>query len=178
MIDINEFKKLKPKFDYEKYEQEPFEMVYPRIKAVLPNFPLCVIEQWPYRHFLDFCNKYWWLEYDRLTFDKVRFSKNQIMSIGTKFLNTQDYWGDDFINHPEFRVKQTWLGGYMNENKTWPKPVIVLDTCNGKIRESDELCKPLHLLEGHMRLAYMRAFIRYNITGVNDIQEVWLVSKP
>lgn len=177
MIDIESFRKLKPKYDRNKFEYEPFEIVCPRLKAVLSNFPQCVIEQWPYRHFVDFCNKYWWLEYDRLVFDKVLFSKEQIMSIGTAILDIQDSWGDDFINNPGFRIKQTWLGGYMAEHKTWPKPIIVFDTCNSSFGEVNKLCRPFHLLEGHLRLAYMRAFIRYNITEVDAMQEVWLVKR-
>ncbi len=182
MIDIDEFRELKPKFDYVTYQLEPFVNVSEKYKKMLPNFPECVLEQWTYRHFDDFCNKYWWIQYDRLVFNKVLFSREQIMSIGTAFLDTQDYWGDDFINNPEFRVKQTWLGGFMNENRTWLKPVIVFDVNNSIIDEEKELkygklIRPLHLLEGHMRLAYMRALIRYSISGVPDKHYVWLVKR-
>ncbi len=177
MLEIEKFRELEPHFDRKAFEYEPFEVVYPRLESVLPNFPKCVLEQWVHRHFSQFCNDYWWIEYDRLVFDKVYFSKEQIMSIGTAILETQDYWGDDFINNPEFRVKKTWLGGFMDEYKTWPKPVIVFDTCNSNIEETKKLFKPFHLLEGHMRLAYMRAFIRRRISGVKDMQEVWLAKK-
>ncbi|MHC1731993.1 MAG: hypothetical protein AB9888_08210 [Bacteroidales bacterium] len=177
MIEIGEFKKLKPYSESGGSEYLPFELFCFKFKKFLPNFPECVIEQWPYEQFSDFCDKYWWLEYERLYFEKVLFSKDQIMLIGTTFLDTQDYWGDEFIEVPNFRAEQTRLGIYMSNHKTWPKPIIIFDICNSNIEETDELCQPFHLLEGHMRLAYMRAFIRHSIEGVNPKHEVWLARK-
>lgn len=177
MLNLEEFKKMEPKSIQETLELEPFSEVMPRLKLALPNFPLCVLEQWTYRHFIDFCYKYWWLNYDELYFEKVMFDTNKIMEIKTDFLGTQDYWGDDFINNPGFRAEKTWLGAYMNKEKTWPKPIIVFDTQANKYPLEEELFMPYHLLEGHMRLAYMRALIRHKIEGVSEFHEVWLVHK-
>lgn len=175
MINIEEFEKLKPNFDNNTYELEPFENFYLSYKKYLPNFPKCVLEQWTHRHFNGFCYDYWWIEFDRLVFEKVKFTNKMIMQIGTHMLSTLDNWGDDFINNPNFRIKKTWLGGYMYENKTFPKPIIVFDVENSiDFGGKKDLYKPFHLLEGHMRLAYMRALIRYNVDNIPEIHDIWL----
>lgn len=179
MLELSTFEKLKPNSD-NPLEVEPFEQVFDRLSKALPNFPKCVLEQWTYRHFQSFCYEYWWLEFDKLTFEKEKFNKKQIMNIGSRILDTQDYWGDDFIENPNFRMKSTWLGQYMNKHKTWPKPIIIFDTQANTYKEnekSEPLSVPYHLLEGHMRLAYMRAFIRHEIEDVSSFHDVWLVKK-
>lgn len=175
MIDLDSFKKLKPNSN--NMVVESFEEALPKFKEVLPNFPECVLEQWTYRHFDNFCSDYWWLDFTELKFERVLFDREKIMEINSKIPDTLNFWGDDFINRPEYRAKNTWLGKYMMENRKWPKPIIVFDTNNNTAELEHELLKPYHLLEGHFRLAYMQALIRYSIDNVQTLHEIWLVHK-
>ena len=169
-----EFEKVRPQ-NMDKIEKESFESALPRLKKHLPNFPECVLEQWVYRHFDQFYNNYWFLGFDKLVFDKMSFNFNDIMEIKSKDLRGQDYWGDEFSNQEETRM-MTYLAKFMRENKTWPKPIIVFDTKSVSNKFGEKFQEPFHLLEGHMRLAYMRALIRYKVAGVKPCHEVWVVT--
>jgi hypothetical protein len=174
MIDKDLFIKLKPK-NFSDLNQEPFESVITRLKNTLPNFPDDVIEQWTYRHFNDFVHDYWYLEYDKLVFSLVKWDLNQIMEIESKIMTTLDFWGDElYKSKTNFRTK-TWLGNFFITNKTWPKPIIVFDNTN-KLIETN-MFKQFILLEGHMRLAYMRGQIKHGIEQIENQHDIWLVEK-
>lgn len=175
MIDKKEFVKLRPEL-YSATQLEPFSKFYDRLKKELPNFPKDILEQWVYRHFSQFCNDYWWLEFDKFQFRKVEFENDKIMKIGSNIMEDLNYWGDDFINESNFR-RDTWLGNYMIKNRTWPKPIIVFYSEESNLKIKKALCSPYHLLEGHLRLSYMRAFIKYEEDKIPNKHSVWIATK-
>ena len=171
---IENFKKIYPNLNDP--EPEKFEQVKPRLKQALPNFPDCVLEQWIYRHF-PAIEDYWWLGFEKFDFKQESWSNTKIMNlIGSRMLVNQDYWGDELVLKKTFRDK-TWLGNYFHEYKTTPKPIIILKNDNDFIDPYDsKLFKPYHLLEGHMRLGYLRAHIRHSVEGTPNEHEVWVVT--
>ena len=179
MITKEEFKKLKPK-EISYLEKEPFEEVYPRLKEAFPNFPKCVLEQWTYRHFNQFDKDYWWLGFHDFIF-KLEIWRNEdiLNNIGSKIMDTQDYWGDELVLHKNKNRLGTYLGKYFTRNKTWPKPIIILKN-DHRFTQADglPLFDPYHLLEGHMRLAYMRAHIKCKVVGTPEKHDIWVASVP
>ncbi len=175
MISKEEFRRLKPK-EINAYEREPFEEVRPRLERFLPNFPICVLEQWAYRHSEQFDQDYWWLGFDGLTFNLESWANSEIMRlIGSKMLDTQDYWGDELVIRKDKMRSSTWLAQYFLTYKTWPKPIIILrNSLALKNPDGHSLAEPYHLLEGHMRLAYLRAHIRHKIEGTPKSHGVWV----
>ncbi|MBV2089970.1 MAG: hypothetical protein KUF72_03710 [Candidatus Thiodiazotropha sp. (ex Ctena orbiculata)] len=171
-----EFEKLKPK-ELPTLEIEPFSEVVPRLRKALPNFPECVLEQWIYRHFNQI-DDYWWLGLDGLSFKKEIWSNQEILKkIGSNMLDTQDYWGDQLLIEKEPIRLTTWLAKFFAKNRTWPKLIIILHNEHELKRPNGlELYRPYHLLEGHMRLAYMRGYIRHSIPQTPQTHEVWVTT--
>ena len=175
MLDREHFKLLEPK-EIALYTKEPFDEVLPRLQKQLPNFPKCVLEQWVYRHFNDFCNDYWWLGFDGFEFELEFWSSEKIYSeVKSNILDTQDFWGDElFVRKNKLRLT-TWLAQYFAENKTWPTPIIVLKNNLSLTRPNGQaLAEPFHLLEGHMRLAYLRGAFRNKIEGMPKEHPIWV----
>ncbi|MCT8335086.1 hypothetical protein NUH30_15510 [Leptospira sp. 85282-16] len=70
---------------------------------------------------------------------------------------------------------KTWLAKYFIENKTWPKPIIILTVNQIQSYQNIKFSKDFHLLEGHMRLAYMRAQYRNKIENIPKSHLTWVV---
>ena len=175
MIKLSEFKKLKPK-EIDSCNKESFESFLKCIEPVLPNFPENILQHWVYRHFDFFCSDFWWLGYDKLSFRKEKFNKEQILSIQSKKMEMINAFSAGFLS-PDSGQRKSYLGQYMWEKKLWPEPIIVLDVINSNLINSKKVCKPFHLLEGHMRLSYMRALIQESFQDVPDEHEVWIATR-
>lgn len=164
--------------NYGSFEVESFEKYHQRWPKKLSNFPRCVIENWVYRHWGDFRDK--WLKFDLRTFrfELTQFSNAQIMAIGLfeDSFRTLNYWGDDLFED-EMR-RNSWLGKYVLEHGTSPAPIIVAINAGDIIhpRGGAFLKTPTHLIEGHMRLAYLRGMIRRQHDTLKTSHPVWLLS--
>lgn len=160
------------------YEPEPFAEYLARAKEVLPNFPECVIEQWPYRHFTNFRVDYSWLGFKGFRFEKETWSKKDIIGrIGSNEMEMLQYWGEDLLNVTSVNRRTVFLGNYMLTQSTWPRPIIVLRNSKKFTRPNGlALAEPFHLLEGHMRFAYMRALIRAHAVNIGKCHELWVVN--
>jgi len=104
-----------------------------------------------------------------------------VMQVGhvRDWMSTLDYWGNDLIDGPSRR--ETWLGRYMLETGTTPTPIIVATNAGGRKhpREHDaQMVSPMQLIEGHMRLAYLRALIRHQHPNVKQHHEVIFATLP
>jgi hypothetical protein len=158
------------------FDVEPFQTYLERWPKELSNFPTCVIENWVYRHWSDFRDL--WLRFDlrAFQFEAARFSNPQVMAIGhfDDWFKTLDYWGDDLFKDKLRR--SSWLGAYMLKNGTVPTPIIVAMNA-GEIEHprGGFLKTPTHLIEGHMRLAYLRGLIRHCHSTLKNSHAVWLL---
>lgn len=151
-----------------------FDLVRDDLRMVLPNFPEDVLYQWVYWHNTQFIDENSFIGLEKFHFEKVNVDCEWISSVRDENLEILDYWGRDFIKGNR---NKTWLGRYIYENKTWPNPIVVLDVKNSLI--SHEMIGRKHivgdrfLLEGHLRLAYVRALIEKSIAA--KTHDVWKV---
>ena len=169
--------KAPPVSNFGTIEVESFHSYLKRWPKGLSNFPPCVIENWVYRHWADF--EVLWLKFDlqAFRFEATRLSNTQVMAIGhfDDWFRTLDFWGDDLFTDKLRR--NTWLGAYMLEQGTLPAPIIVAVNAFGIKHplEGEPLKTPTHLIEGHMRLAYLRGMIRHGHSSLKPLHPVWLL---
>jgi hypothetical protein len=145
------------------FDVEPFSSYRLRWPAKYSRVPDTVVENWVHRHWRDFQR---WLPLNPLDWEyEIRaMTKEEIMSIRHvgDWMSTLDGWGDDLLDG---RIrKTTWLGRYLLENGTTPAPIIVA-TSAGSVPHPREhghplMSEPYQLVEGHLRLAYLRGMIR------------------
>jgi len=164
--------------NYEDFNVEPFETYLQRWPQELSNFPACVIKNWVHRHWTEFSL---WLEFDLQPFEfkSTQFSNPEVMAIGhfDDWFRTLDYWGDELFTDKLRR--STWLASYMLEHGTSPAPVIVaMNADHIKHPLNGFLKAPTHLIEGHMRLAYLRGMIRHHHPSLKDSHAIWQLYFP
>lgn len=164
--------------DYGGHNQESFDDYYKRWPNELSNFPRCVVENWVHRHWQDFKNHWLGRSIECYSFELTNLTNPQIMEIGhiADWLKTLDYWGDEL-----FRSKarqETWLGKYMLANGTTPAPIIVAPNATGLEHPKGGPMHSNQLIEGHMRLAYLRGMIRHSHQALGTAHVVWHASMP
>lgn len=150
---------MEPVFDYKTLEFEDKSKYLDRILKLLPNFPKEVIIQWFYDHPQQ-VHDHEWLEYNNLKFELTVFGTDQIPL--TDFGNTgavETYRYNYFVNGVT-NSRREKLESYFQKHGTWPVPPIFLknEKCNLKYPHGLPCGKPLHLLEGHNRMAF---FVEY-----------------
>jgi len=158
---------------------ESFDEYYRRWPKRLRNFPRCVVEHWVYRHWPDFRDDWSNFDLEQFNFEPTTFSNDQVMAIGhfEDWFATLDYWGDELFTNK--RRRSTWLATFMLENGTVPTPIIVaVDAAGIAHPKGGEMKSPTHLVEGHMRLAYLRGMIRHKYKKLRDSHAVWLLRMP
>lgn len=163
---------------YGDFETEPFDVYYTRWPAEFSNFPKCVVENWVYRHWKDF--KDLWLDrsIEDFVFELTEFDNAQIMEISHfgNWLETMDYWGDELFRN---KLRQsTWLAIYMLANGTTPTPIIIAPNASGLEHPKGVSMQKLQLIEGHMRLSYLRGMIKHNHAALKASHVVWCLELP
>lgn len=132
--------------------REPFDRWHARVREEIPHVPDCVAEHWLYRH--ESHTPYTWLPLSRLRFDLQTWDLARVRKIGEGIEPRWcPDWSDALGTDPIHR--ETWLGQYMLEHGTWPVPIIVLDNAPGICSPDDDPLARWHLIEGHMRSAYL-----------------------
>ena len=162
---------------YGDYSVEPFSEYLARWPAELNSFPPCLIENWVHRHWPQFRDE--WMPQDALNWKYMSFSlsNSEIMQIAhfVSDLRIMDHWGDQLFKD-KIR-KETWLAKFMLEHGTTPAPILVLEA-NARVRhpkalEGESILKPFQIIEGHMRLSYIRGMIRHHHPTLKAQHEVW-----
>jgi hypothetical protein len=163
---------------YGSFDIEPFEAYYARWPKSLANFPSCVVENWVYRHWQDFEHLWANRAIEQFSFTRTNLTNAEIMSIGhiDDWLKTLDYWGDELFRNDMRRG--TWLAQYMLDQGSAPAPIIVCPDSAGLEHPRGALMNPNQLIEGHMRLAYLRGMIRHDHPSLRSEHAVWHVSLP
>ena len=159
------------------WNKEPFAEWYARVKDEIPHVPACVAESWIHRHWG--YSPYYWLPLARLRFEKQSWTNSEILRIGEGLADRDrpfsPEWSDEF-GHEKSYARESWLGRYMLEHRTWPAPIIVLDNTRRRVRDRRWIT-PLarfHLIEGHRRSAYHHYLATHGLAL--DAHEVWLVT--
>lgn len=151
---------------------EPFETWYDRVKHLFPNFPEEVMQEWVYRHWKAVMYNWGWLDFKAMTFEKVSLSVTDINKIETPHQDVITRLSSRWSNP---LVQKSWLVEYMLTNKTWNSPPIVLQHTTVIEATNKRTFNPdMNLLEGHHRLAYLRAMVD-NGSEVNNNHHIWLI---
>lgn len=157
---------------------ESFDQYFSRWPQELRNFPRDVVENWVYRHWHDF-DRYW-LDRDILRFEfrLIELTNSEVMGIGhfKGWIQTLDYWGDELFRSAS--RKATWLAKSMLEYGTTPAPIIVAHQASGLHHPMGAPMHDTQLIEGHLRLAYLRGMIRHEHPSLREQHDVWTVCLP
>jgi len=152
--------------------REPFETWFQRIRDVIPHVPASVARDWLYLNWGG--SPYDWLPLAQMRFEAMRCKNAEILSVGVgrgvgreAFLNWSRELGREGSHH-----RKIPLGQYMLEHRTWPVPILVLDSSTGLTPPPGETLARFHLVEGHMRLAFHHHLATSG--QALDDHEVWL----
>ncbi|WP_057626658.1 hypothetical protein [Stenotrophomonas terrae] len=157
---------------------ESFEDYYGRWPSRFGNFPKCVVENWVHRHWGEFDSRWRDKSPELFEFELVELNNDQVMQVGHigNWMKELDYWGDELFRN---RIRQsTWLAKYMLSEGTTPSPIIVAPNASGLTHPKGGPMHPNQLIEGHMRLAYLRGMIRHQYAELKPMHSVWHVSLP
>lgn len=159
---------------------ESFASYYSRWPDEYKNVPADVVEHWIYRHWGDVqC----WEDLRPLEWEYLPtiFTNSDVMKIShvDDWPETLKYWGDDLIEKNMRR--ETWLGKFMLQHGTTPCRMLVCEN-GGDVEHPRErgwkMTTPYQIVEGHMRLAYLQALIRYGVESSRGSHELYLVRLP
>lgn len=142
---------IAPRIGVNELDKEPFLEWYARVQRHIPHVPANIAEHWIHRHWGH--SPYEFLPLSRLQFERQTWPLELVREIA---FGSRWTMGSDVTRLDLPMIARTPLAQMMIAAGTWPEPVIVLDNVSGSL---DDLQKPMgrwHLLEGHLRLTYMR----------------------
>ena len=136
----------------ESSDRESFDRWLTRVRGDIPHVPACVAENWLYQHGVH--TPYAWLPLSRLRFDLQTWDLARVLKIDEGVdplwcLSWSEGLGTESLR------RESRLGQYMLSHGTWPVPIIVLDNAGGIQSPHGAPIARWHLVEGHMRSAYM-----------------------
>jgi hypothetical protein len=144
-----------------------------RVGPLLPNFPHEVLTSW-FGEQPDTVKAFAPLDYERFKFELEHFDIDklpgqEVLREGSKTLK---------VLEEEAGWKKRGLMRWMEANKTWPVPPVLLKTDNSVIAPECTLPlrTPYHLLEGYHRLALAHRFVREGL--FTDPLPFWVVRIP
>ena len=169
---------LKPK-NININERESFQEYKVWLNNILPNFPDDVLEQWIYRHY-PYYRHYEWIGFQTILFNRKAITAEEIIrDINQGECNGFLGYGEKYLYDKRNNKELNYLQIYMDDNKTWPVPIIVIDN-HSDIRtpHGNSLGMPYHLVEGHRRLGYFHSLYKLNKNNLLNEHEVWIITIP
>lgn len=144
-------KKLRPD-----YINENAEEYFQRVNQQFPNFPPDVVTQWLFNHFDSVMQRYSWLNFPSLVFSRQTWKTEDILAKVTAWNERAvENWKKALLTDKGFQDSR--LGRFMISEGTWPVPPIIFNNTKGiKMPDRSEIAE-WELIEGHHRLAYLRA---------------------
>jgi hypothetical protein len=123
-----------------------------RVKAVVPNMPDDVIDQWFYSH-PTAIDSWTWLRLSSVWFTLEEWATADVPALDREDGSVHTYRYHLDRTGPSPRMSR--LIDYFAENQTWPRCPIMLENFGGQhVRPDGWKCRvPYQLLEGHHRLA-------------------------
>lgn len=166
---------------YGNFDVEPFEAYLSRWpRETYPYFPVCLIENWVYRHWQDFSA--YWIAAGALewSYKQLPFTNEEVATICTfkKMMETMKFWGDELFRD---RLRQkSWLADYMLREGTTPVPILVFESGANFPHpfgnNGETMCTPYQLIEGHMRTSYLWGMHRESHVALKSKHQVWVAS--
>lgn len=135
-----------------------------RIKGMLPNFPLDIIETWLWEH-SDQIEEFFCYKLHLLRFSDSSFTLDELLPLSIEknspvFLNIRQLEDKDYQRN--LQANKNWpmrrLSDYIFEKGTWPRKPIILSVkhCSETpIINGYKVLYPLHIIEGRKRLAVL-----------------------
>jgi len=162
-------------------DKEPFSDYLKRLGDELTkNIPLDVLENWIYRHSDGGFEEWVTLEPHKWSYRLDTFTNDQILQVdhvGTWMYDLKTE-GKEYVNGAP--RSELFVGQYMLQNGTFPKPIIIAENCENIIHprmQGEVFMKaPYQLIEGHKRLACLLGMIESDHPNLQDKHQVWLVS--
>jgi hypothetical protein len=159
--------KIAPKVGASDFDKESFVDWYRRIKPLIPHVPENVAEHWLHRH-------WGYSPYESLPLARLRFS---LQTWPLERFHRVEY-GSTWKISPnncnrlyEPEIRSTRLAQLMLATGTWPAPVIILDNHDGSLKHRGRRMAPWQLIEGHLRLWYLRCLESRN--EATAFHQVW-----
>lgn len=139
------------------------EEYFQRVNQHLPNFPPEVVSQWLFHHFDSVMHRYSWLDFHALVFSLQTWKAEDILAKVTAWNETAvENWKKALLTDQGFQSSR--LGRFMISEGTWPVPPIIFNNFTEiKMPDGSEIAE-WELIEGHHRLAYLRAL---------DVSDEW-----
>jgi hypothetical protein len=162
------------------FDLEPFDQYRARWPEKYNRIPDEVIETWIHRHWSDF--QQWHslhpLEWE---YEPREFTSEEVLKVSHvgNWMETLAYWGNDLLDGPT--RKSTWLGKFILEQGTTPSPMIIARGVGKWYHPREKaylMQEPFQLIEGHMRLAYLRALILRGYSLIRPMHRIILASIP
>lgn len=152
--------------------REEFESYLRRVAPLLPNIPDEPLRDWLHENYEAVADDWGWLPMERLRFAPERWSIATLLrDVAVTHQNSVESWCRSFRRERDFQ--ETNLGRFMIANGSWPTRPLILRV---PASERPAYVLTLHLIEGHHRLAYLRALRDDDRWAVNDQHEVWVVT--
>lgn len=155
--------------------EESSEEYFERVFQQLPNFPPEVVSQWLFHHFDSVMHRYSWLDFHSLAFTLRTWSTGDILAKVTAWNETAvESWKKALLTNQSFQSSR--LGRYMISEGTWPVPPIIFNNTTGiKMPDGSEIAE-WELIEGHHRLAYLRALNISDEWDVSTEHTLWILT--
>lgn len=166
---------------YGDFDVESFDAYWSRWPQALGAIPKSVVEDWIYRHWPCFRDRWIPLAPHTWDFELVHFSNDEILAIDHvgSWIADLDAEGVEYVGDtPRARTR---LARYMRANGTFPVPIIVAAGASHVVlpRSGGAPMKtPWQLVEGHCRLACLRGMIHARFPTLSSVHAVWLVRIP
>lgn len=155
---------------------EEFDLFERRVTPLLPNFPLELLKDWIYRHHNDAVRTYGWLDLRLLRFEKQLWPTERItLQVRSRIEGTVEGWARLFAEGGKsgHGHRRSRLGTFMLNQGTWPVAPIVIADASGIETPIGVTLHPCHLVEGHHRLAYLRALAQMTEFELQPHHEIW-----
>lgn len=166
---------------YGDMDRESFDSYYSRWPPELSSIPKSVVEDWIYRHWNCFQDRWISLAPHTWTYRKSSFNNDQILTIDhvLTWISELDAEGVEFVTGAP--RSQCSVGRFMLSEGTFPVPIIVAEEASHVVCPRGggaHMKAPLQLIEGHTRLACLRGMINAGHQNVKNNHQVWLVQIP
>jgi hypothetical protein len=170
-----------PVLRYGDMDRESFDSYYARWPTELADIPKAVVEDWIYRHWNCFEERWIPLEPHKWSYRLSTFTNTKILAIDhvLTWIPELDAEGVEFVT--DAPRSKTRLGQFMLANGTFPVPIIVAEVASHAVcpRSGGLYMKsPLQLIEGHTRLACIRGMIHSGHPNLKSEHQVWVVRIP
>lgn len=165
--------------NWDSVSKEPFADYWLRWPAKYSHVPEVVADTWIHRHWQQFRG---WrgLKPESWTYEMRRLTAQQVLTIGdvSDPKKDGDEWGYDLIEG--IKSGECWLRDYMLANGTTPAPILIAESAGhvSHPHHDGKMAEPFQLIEGHRRLALLKAMIRLECPNLQSHHEVAVARIP